>query len=81
MGGGGWAGMQAKELVVLLRDYANRFLVYLDGLPEDTDYSQTSKHIEFGDLTARGWMLLASVHVGMHISQIERLKAQPDYPR
>jgi hypothetical protein len=81
MGGGGWSGMQADELVVLLRDYADRFLAYLESLPEDGDYSQTSKHIEFGDLTAKGWMLLAAVHVGMHVSQIERMKAQPDYPK
>jgi len=80
LGAGGWSGASAEELRTMLRDTSERFLKYLDTLPEELDDTATARFGIFGELSARGWLLVAVAHPAQHVEQIRRMQAQPDYP-
>jgi len=80
MGGGGWQDVPVPELARLLRDTANRFLEYLDGLPAELDPATTARFGSLGELTAHGWLFLAATQPALHLRQLRAMQAQPDYP-
>ena len=81
LGAGGWSGAPAEELRAMLRETSERFLTYLDTLPEELDEAATARFGIFGELSARGWLLVAVQHPAQHVGQIREMQAQPDYPR
>jgi hypothetical protein len=68
------------ELTAALRSATDRFLTYIAAIPADADWTQTRSSTFFGDLSLRGWVLLAALHDGEHLQQIERLTALPTFP-
>jgi|GEM_PF-2939437 len=79
MGGGGWSGATAGELISGLREMTDRFLQYIQALPEDSGEAKSRLGI-FSDLTPQSWLFLDAVHFNMHLKQIKTMQAQPDYP-
>lgn len=79
MGGGGWSGATAGELISGLREMTDRFLQYIQALPEDHGEAKSRLGI-FSDLTPHSWLFLDAVHFNMHLKQIKAMQAQPDYP-
>ena len=47
-----------------LRSATNRFLDFVASIPADADLTQTRSSTFFGDLSLRGWILLAALHDG-----------------
>ncbi len=80
MGAGGWSGTNAPELLASLRAMTAKFIDYIESLPDDADHTATSSMGPFRNLTAHSWLFLDAVHFGMHLNQIRRMKAQPDFP-
>ncbi len=81
LGGGGWDGSPAPELIQLLKDTGDRFLVYVESLPEGAESQATSSFGGvFRDLTPHDWLFLDALHVAMHNKQIREMQAQPDFP-
>ena len=56
-----------------------RLLSFIDALPPDADLSAQRDSTFFGDLSLRGWVLLAIIHDLDHLAQIERLRALPAF--
>jgi DinB superfamily len=63
-----------------LRSATNRFLDFVASIPADADLTQTRSSTFFGDLTLRGWILLAALHDGDHLQQIQRVAAMATFP-
>lgn len=80
MGAGGWGGASASDLVSGLRAMTEKFIAYIEGLPADLDDKATASMGPFKNLTAHSWLFLDAVHFAMHLNQIRRMKAQPDFP-
>src|SRR5438876_3352547 len=58
LGAGGWEGVPGPELARLLRETADRFLAYLDGLPPELQGSGRIKFATQEELNAHGWLFL-----------------------
>lgn len=56
-------------------------LAYVASIPVDADLTVARSSTYFGDLTLRGWVLLAIGHDMDHLAQIERVAEQPEFPR
>ena len=69
-----------SELTTALRSATDRFLAYIAGIPADVDWTQKRSSTFFGDLSLRGWVLLATLHDEDHLRQIQRLAALPAFP-
>ena len=80
MGSGGWSGMSAPELAALLQEASERFLAYVEGLPQDIDENATARFATLGNLTAHGWLFLAAMHPALHLHQLRLMKQNPDFP-
>ena len=80
LGGGGWTGIPIEEALSLLDATTQRFLAYVNTLPDDQAHQATASLGIFKDLTAHGWLFLDSIHVAMHIQQLAEMQSQPDYP-
>ncbi len=50
-------------------------------LPEDGSTERTFEHPFFGPLNFREWIAFQRIHAMDHVQQIEKVKAQPDYPK
>jgi hypothetical protein len=68
------------ELTLALRDATSHFLAYIAGIPADADWTLKRSSTFFGDLSLRGWVLLAPLHDEDHLQQILRLSALPAFP-
>jgi hypothetical protein len=53
----------------------------LDAVPASADLAARRDSTFFGELSLRGWALLAVIHDLDHLAQIERLADLPDFPR
>jgi hypothetical protein len=80
-GRGGWGGVPGPDLKQLLVSTAESFARYMRSLPEDVDTTANSSYDRYGDLTARAWLLLASVHTVSHLEQLREIQSQPDFPK
>lgn len=80
MGAGGWAGASVSELLEVLNEAQTNFLEHVGGLPEELEKGKTSSLGMFRNLSAHGWIYVASIHVAMHLKQLQEMQAQPDYP-
>lgn len=69
------------DLIAHLQDATERLVMYLEAIPEDADFAARRNSIYFGELSIRGWALLAVIHDLDHTAQIERLTSLPDFLR
>lgn len=53
---------------------------WLEALPTKPNLAATLPHGVFGPLNCKGWIAFMLFHVGIHLNQIEAIKASPDYP-
>jgi hypothetical protein len=65
---------------VSLRGATSSFLAYIAAIPADADWTQKRSSTFFGNLSLRGWVLLAALHDEDHLRQIRRLAALPTFP-
>jgi hypothetical protein len=63
-----------------LRSATKRFLDYIASIPADADLTKTRSSTFFGDLSLRGWILLAALHDGDHLQQIQRVASMATFP-
>lgn len=68
------------ELARELAAATARLLGFIDAIPADADLSATRDSTFFGELSLRGWTLLAIVHDLDHGAQIERLRGMAGFP-
>ena len=68
------------ELARELAAATGRLLGFIDAIPADADLSATRDSTFFGELSLRGWTLLAIVHDLDHGAQIERLRGMAGFP-
>ncbi|MDQ5825770.1 MAG: DinB family protein [Chloroflexota bacterium] len=80
LGGGGWTGIPIEEAVSLLHATTERFLNYVNSLPDEQAGAATASLGIFKDLTPHGWLFLDAIHTAMHIQQLAEMQSQPDYP-
>jgi hypothetical protein len=80
MGAGGWRGASPEELCALLRQTAADFSAYVRSVPEDVWTQGKSSFVLFRDMSPHDWLFLVAVHSAMHLNQIRRMKAMPDFP-
>lgn len=69
-------GELARELAAATQ----RLLGFVDAIPADADLSARRDSTFFGELSLRGWTLLAILHDLDHGTQIERLRHMPGFP-
>ncbi len=69
------------ELCRSLSEATQALLTYVASIPVDADLSAARSSTYFGDLTLRGWVLLAIGHDMDHLAQIERVAERPEFPR
>jgi hypothetical protein len=70
-----------KDIVsAQLREATDTLLGEIDSLPPEVDMTAQRDSTFFGMLSIRGWVYLAINHDLMHLAQIERLKAYPNFP-
>jgi hypothetical protein len=72
-------GVPGAQLAAELRAATERLLDEIDRIPPDADLETTRNSTYFGDLSLRGWVLLASLHDCQHIEQIRRLTNLPEF--
>ena len=68
------------ELEARLSAATDRMLGDIAAIPADADLSAQRNSTFFGDLSLRGWVLLAIIHDLDHTAQIERLTEQSGFP-
>lgn len=68
------------ELASALAAATERLLGFIDAMPADADLSARRDSTFFGELSMRGWVLLAIVHNADHDAQIERLRGMAGFP-
>jgi DinB family protein len=68
------------ELGARLSAATDRMLGDIAAIPADADLSAQRSSTYFGDLSLRGWALLAIIHDLDHTAQIERLTEQSGFP-
>jgi hypothetical protein len=69
------------EVVARLHDATETILAYIAAIPPDADLSVRRDSTFFGELSLRGWVMLAINHDLDHLLQIERVAALPSFPR
>lgn len=69
------------ELEEKLRTATNRLLDYIASIPADADLTARRDSTFFGDLSLRGWVMLAIGHDLDHLAQIKRVAEDPGFPR
>lgn len=80
LGGGGWTGVPIEDALATLHATTERFIDYVNALPEDQVNTATASLGIFKDLTPHGWLFLDAIHTAMHIQQLAEMQSQPDYP-
>ncbi|MFI5271932.1 MAG: DinB family protein [Ktedonobacterales bacterium] len=74
------ADVPKADLARDLRAATTRMLNFCDSIPADADLTARRDSTFFGDLSLRGWVLLALQHDTEHLAQIERLTRLPGFP-
>ena len=80
MGAGGWRDASAEELAALLRQTVADFSAYVRAVPGDVWAQGESSFGLFRDMSPHDWLFLVAVHSAMHLNQIRRMKAMPEFP-
>lgn len=70
-----------EELARRLGEATERLLGYVASIPADADLTAARASTFFGDLSLRGWVMLAVGHDLDHLAQIGRVAEKPDFPR
>ncbi|MGA2284929.1 MAG: DinB family protein [Dehalococcoidia bacterium] len=73
-----------KTLAELRRGVARSFdelRAAVTAIPDGADSKATANHPFFGDLTCKEWAAFVYVHARDHADQIEKVKADPAFPR
>jgi hypothetical protein len=73
-------GVPKEELAAELNAATERILADITAIPADADLTARRDSTFFGELSLRGWVMLAIVHDFDHTAQIERLTEQPGFP-
>ncbi len=68
------------QLAAELNAGTERILADIAAIPADADLTARRDSTFFGELSLRGWVMLAIVHDLDHTSQIQRLSEQPGFP-
>ena len=68
------------ELAARLSAATDRILGDIAAIPSDADMTARRDSTFFGELSLRGWVLLAIIHDLDHTAQIERLTEQSGFP-
>jgi hypothetical protein len=68
------------ELAARLSAATDRILGDIAAIPADADMTARRDSTFFGELSLRGWVLLAIIHDLDHTAQIERLTEQSGFP-
>lgn len=69
------------ELTRRLSGATERLLTYVASIPADADFDSARSSTFFGDLSLRGWVMLAVGHDLDHLAQIERVAEGPGFPQ
>lgn len=69
------------ELAGRLGDATERLLAAIAAIPGDADLTARRDSTFFGELSLRGWVMLAIVHDIDHTAQIQRLTEYDGFPR
>ena len=69
------------ELEEKLRTATRRLLDYIASIPADADLTALRDSTFFGDLSLRGWVMLAVGHDLDHLAQIQRVAEGHGFPR
>jgi DinB superfamily len=72
-------GLPAAQVAVELRDATQRFLDEIARILPDADLEATRPSTYFGELSLRGWVMLAVQHDVQHFEQIQRLTQLPEF--
>lgn len=72
--------MPKAELAARLSAATDRILGDIAAIPADADMTARRDSSFFGELSLRGWVLLAIIHDLDHTAQIERLTEQSGFP-
>jgi hypothetical protein len=73
-------GVPKDQLAAELNAATERILADIAAIPADADLTSRRDSTFFGELSLRGWVMLAIVHDLDHTAQIERLTKQPGFP-
>jgi hypothetical protein len=73
-------GVPAAQLRAELRAATERMLNEIAGIGPETDLEATRPSVYFGDLSLRGWVMLAIHHDVDHYEQIKRLATASGLP-
>ena len=68
------------DLEEQLRSATTSFLECIAGIPADADFTQKRSSTFFGDLSLKGWILLAALHDADHRQQIQRIADTTTFP-
>jgi hypothetical protein len=69
------------ELEADLARATGQLVAALDAVPASADLAARRDSTFFGELSLRGWALLAIIHDLDHLAQIERLADLPEFPQ
>ena len=73
-------GVPKEALAGELNTATERILADVAAIPTDTDLTARRDSTFFGELSLRGWVMLAIVHDLDHTAQMQRLTEQPGFP-
>lgn len=73
-------GVPKATLATELNTATEHILADIAATPADADLTARRDSTFFGELSLRGWVMLAIVHDLDHTAQIERLTEQPGFP-
>ena len=73
-------GVPKEQLATELNTATERILADIATIPTDADLTARRDSTFFGELSLRGWVMLAIVHDIDHTTQIQRLTEQPGFP-
>ena len=73
-------GVPKDQLAAELNAATERILADIAAIPADADLTARRDSTFFGELSLRGWVMLAIVHDLDHTAQIQRLTEQPGFP-
>lgn len=73
-------GVPKEQLATELNTATERILADIATIPTDADLTARRDSTFFGELSLRGWVILAIVHDIDHTAQIQRLTEQPGFP-
>ena len=73
-------GVPKETLATELNTATERILADIATIPSDADLTARRDSTFFGELSLRGWVMLAIVHDIDHTAQMQRLTEQPEFP-